>query len=121
MSPLDSQDIDRIAEAVKRDSKPPTKTGEQEAMLTEKTRTDLKTVAMVVSVALGIAGIGAVARAAGEDAGTALAENKTQDKAIQALQVSDAENRADHKAMRELLDRIDKKMDRLEQKLDSKK
>lgn len=53
-------------------------TGEQPAaQINERTTTDLKMVALIVSVAIGIASIGALARAAGNDAGTAL--TKTAD------------------------------------------
>jgi hypothetical protein len=78
-----------------------------EHIIGEKTGLSLKLVIALVGMVLGIAGIGALARAAGEDAGAALAENKVQDKAISALQqeaaVDRAVNKADHDSMKAIL------------------
>lgn len=60
-------------------------------------------VVTLVGLAISGAGMGAIAKAAGNDAGTALVENKRQDEKITALQIQAAENTAEHKAIRELL------------------
>ena len=62
---------------------------------------------------LGVAAMGAVGLARAQDAGVAVKEH---DKSIQALQIDSAENKADHKAIRDLL--IEIKADIKEVKLE---
>ena len=89
-------------------------TGEQPVVVDQRT-----SFAWPILVALlGVAGMGAVGLARAQDAGVAVKEHE---KSIQELKVDSAENKSDHKAMRDLLERLDKKMDRIEQKLDAKR
>ena len=91
MSPLSNDELQAIRETLT----PPRGTE-----ISERSTFSWPLVVTLVGLAVSGAGIGAIARAAGEDAGTALAENKTQAAQITALQIQAAENAAEHKAMR---------------------
>jgi len=72
-------------------------TGEQPA-ITVDTNTSFRWPILVAL--LGVAAMGAVGLARAQDAGVAVKEHE---KSIQALQVDSAENKADHRAIRDLL------------------
>lgn len=104
MAPLSREDIAAIRDAA-REEKP--------AVITERARFSWPVLVVLIGVSASVVGMGALARAAGEDAGIAKQENKEQDKRLQALEVQAAETKA-------VLERLEKKVDRIDAKLDAK-
>lgn len=90
-------------------------------MLTERTRTDLKSVITIVTVALAVAAIGAVARVADAKADASASVNDHQQVEITTLKIQDAKNSEAHERIEDKQEAMDKKLDRILEKLDTKK
>lgn len=107
MSPLDS-DTRREVEAIARHE-----SGEHPALVNEKVRVGWP----VLLALLGAVATGAMAIARAQDAGVQV---KDQAAKVQALEINAARNDADHAAIKSLLERMDKRLDRIDAKLDKK-
>lgn len=102
MTPITDADAERIASKLQRHD-----SGERPAAdVTEKSRFGWPVVLAAISaVAFAVTGV-LTARAAQDDAGTALSENKTQGAEIKALQIQDAKNSADHEYLKKSVDEV---------------
>jgi uncharacterized protein HemX len=119
MSPASREEIQAAVEETRRqlDSRPPQHASGEHAVpemrVSERTWFSWGVVVVVV----GIAATVAVSLAKGQ----ALAQQAARtDDVVQALRLKDAKNDADHARLTDLLERLEKKIDRIEQKLDAK-
>jgi hypothetical protein len=107
MSPLDSHDVERIADAVaKRDSKPPQQTGEQPAaVITEKSKFGWPVVlAAIAAVAFAVTAAGV---AQGADKTATKAEAKTQDHEARIVRLEE-QRKSDAELLRKVADALEK-------------